>query len=203
MRWAVLALAALLAGCASTTEPSSAPSASVARPSPSAALSTEPPPVPTDQAEPAEFELPTPVCPSPPGPVIVPDVLVSIGDAPGVIASRGATTFTTCTTTDATDVAGGRALPTLTARPGDRFLLRIQNGWSILRVEGFDAPAVGEGGNIQAPIDTPQGVDRVEAPVPQREGGARASWTLFLIRVDGRAVGQLEVSILVQLVAGG
>jgi hypothetical protein len=135
--------------------------------------------------------------------VIVPDVRVSIGDGPAVIATRGATTFSTCTTTSATDVVGEAPSPWLTATHEDRIRLQVQAGWRIVRVEGYDSPAVGDGGNVDQPIDLPSGPDRVDVVVPFRDGDARAGWTLWLIRVDGRVVGQLDVAVRIHLPAAG
>ena len=137
--------------------------------------------------------------------LVVPDVLVgrTTGTDPAVIAARGSTTFVTCTSTSTTDLAVEPSLPILTATAGEHLVLRIADGWSILRVEGFDAPAVGDGGNIQAPIDTPEGRPWVEVVVPHRAGDARVSWTVYVARVDGRAVGMVGASILVHLVPAG
>ena len=209
-----MAIAMLLAACVATTQPSAPPS-STARPSAatvSARMSAHPS-LATDPIEPtgdvgasevAEFELPPPTCPSPAGAVVVPDVRVSIGDGPAVIAARGAATFSTCTLTSQTDVAGGTpAGPWLTATHADRIHLQVQRGWVIVRVLGYDHPATGDGGNVDSAIDVTPGSDQVDVPVPFRAGPATAGWTFWLIRVDGRVVGQLDVGVRLHLPAAG
>jgi hypothetical protein len=203
-----VALTALTAGCAVTAEPSPLPSTSstatlTAGPSVLAASPDPTEPV-VDPGDCCQFELPSPLCPSPPGPVVFPDVRVSIGDGPGVIAVRGATTFTTCTMTSTTDISGEGLLgPWLTATHQDRIRLQVQTGWMIVRVQGYDHPAVGDGGNIDQAIDVPPGSDRVDVRVPFRDGDAEADWTLWLVRVDGRVVGQVDVGVRLHLPAAG
>jgi hypothetical protein len=199
-----LAVAILLTGCSATNSPlrttSISPSPVSSMPSPS--RSETPSEAQNEAADPGEgveFELPAPDCPPPPGPVIVPDVRVSIGDGPGIIATRGATTFSTCSTVSTADVTGEAPLRWLTATRDDHFRLEVQTGWRIIRIEGYDHPAVGDGGNVDPPIDLPEGPATVELPVPQRDGDATAGWTLWLVRVDRRAVGQLDVQIGVHL----
>ena len=64
-------------------------------------------------------------------------------------------------------------------------------------------PAVGDGGNIDPPIDVPPGSDRVDVRVPFRDGDTEADWTLWLVRVDGRVVGQVDVGVRLHLPAAG
>jgi hypothetical protein len=148
-----------------------------------------------------EYVPPAPTCPSPPGAVIVPDIRVSVGDGPAVIASRGSSTFSTCTTTASTDVAGDPRPPWLTATHRDRLRLEVQTGWRILRIEGYDSPIAGDGANITPAIDLADRPGQVEVAVPARDGDTRAGWTLWLIRVDGKAVGQLTVTVRLHLPA--
>ena len=210
-----IVIMALLAGCVAGPAPTPTRSPT---PTPSQTLSTAPipsfavasaEPLATESVEPtdasldpganAEYEPPAPTCPSPPGAVIVPDVRVSVGDGPAVIAGRGSSTFSTCTTTAATDVAGDRPLPWLSATHRDRLRLQVQTGWRILRIEGYDTPISGEGGNITPPIDLADRPDQIVVAVPARDGDARDAWTLWLIRVDGKAVGQLSVTVRLHL----
>jgi hypothetical protein len=199
-----IAAALLVTACVATSlpAPSVSPSTATSAPSaiPSLALESVQPTTPVeDPGDGVEFQLPAPTCPSPPGAVIVPDVRVSIGDGPGIIATRGATTFSTCTTTSAVDVAGDAPLPWLTATHEDRVRLQVQSGWRIIRIQGYDHPAVGDGRNVDSAILLPDGPDRVDMAVPHRNGDAMAGWTLWLVRVDGRAVGQLDVAIRIHL----
>jgi hypothetical protein len=206
---------ALLAGCVAApptapvptptpspaVSPAPTPSFAIATADPLAIASVEPTDASLDPGVNAEYEPPAPTCPSPPGAVIVPDVRVSVGDGPAVIAGRGASTFWTCTTTAATDVAGDPPLPWLTATHRDRLVLQVQTGWRILRIEGYDSSIGGQGGDITPPIDLADRPDRVEVAVPARDGDARAAWTLWLIRADGKAVGQLSVTVRLHLPA--
>lgn len=198
----------LVAACGATRLPSPSASDSAASISPAAipslALGSVEPAAPSvDPGDGGEFQLPAPICPSPLGAVIVPDVRVSIGDGPGIIATRGASTFSTCTTTSASDVAGDAPLPWLTATHEDRIRLQVQNGWRIIRIQGYDHPAVGDAGNVDSAIGLPNGPDRVDMAVPHRDGDAMAGWTLWLVRVDRRAVGQLDVAIRIHLLGAG
>jgi hypothetical protein len=200
----VIGAALLVAACGSTRLPALSVSSSATSTLPSAipslALESVEPTAPTeDPGDGGEFQLPAPACPSPAGAVIVPDVRVSIGDGPGIIATRGASTFSTCTTTGVADVTGEAPLPWLTATHEDRIRLQVQNGWRIIRIQGYDHPAVGDGGNVDPAIGLPDGPDRVDIAVPHRDGDAMAGWTLWLVRVDGRAVGQLDVAIRIHL----
>jgi hypothetical protein len=216
--WAVvssIAVLALVAGCATApTAPSvlssagisSGPQATLAIPAgtPFAVASVEPAATAdaVDPGDGAEYELPPPTCPSPAGAVIVPDIRVSVGDGPAVIAGRGSSTFATCTTTASTDAAGDPRLPWLTATHRDRLRLQVQTGWRILRIEGYDSPATGDGANITPAIDLADRPAQVEVAVPARDGDTRAAWTLWLIRVDGKAVGQVTVTVRLHLPAG-
>jgi hypothetical protein len=201
-----IAAALLVAACGATPPTSVSPPASSPSPGATSSLaleSVEPTASAENPGDGGEFQLPTPACPSPLGAVIVPDVRVSIGDGPGIIATRGASTFSTCTMTSATDVAGDAPLPWLTATHEDRIRLQVQNGWRIIRIQGYDHPAVGDGGNVDPAIGLPEGPDRVDMAVPHRDGDAMAGWTLWLVRVDGRAVGQLDVAIRIHLPGAG
>ena len=209
---APVAMALLAAACVATASPSGSPAGSPSADAVSAGVSGMPslpsePIEPTDDAGNSgngEFELPPPTCPSPAGAVVVPDVRVSIGDGPAVIAARGAATFSTCTMTSQSDVASGTpAGPWLTATHEDRIHLQVQRGWLIVRVQGYDHPAVGDGGNVDPAIDVTPGSDQVDVPVPFRGGPTMADWTLWLIRVDGRVVGQLDVAVMLHLPPAG
>lgn len=209
-----IAVVALVAGCAtsprapsvlSTPAVPAGPQATLAIPSgtPFAIASVEPSATAdaVDPGDGVEYEPPAPTCPSPPGAVIVPDIRVSVGDGPAVIAGRGSSTFSTCTTTASTDVAGDPRLPWLTATHRDRLRLEVQTGWRILRIEGYDSPIAGDGANITPAIDLADRPAQVEVAVPARDGDVRAAWTLWLIRVDGKAVGQLSVTVRLHLPA--
>ena len=77
--------------------------------------------------------------------------------------------------------------------------LTLSNGWRFLRWEGFDRPAVGDGANVWLPTDTPGQPEQVDVPVPIRMGDSVAGYGLWMVSVDGRAVGQLEILIRVRV----
>jgi hypothetical protein len=185
-------------GC-NASVPSATPVVS-ASPSPADEEPTPVPPGPTaTPAEGAEFVPPAPGCPSPAGPVEPPDVLVSVGDSPGIVATRGSTTLATCTTSSASDVVPGEPPAGITAAPGDVLRLSLPLGWRFLHWEGFDRPAAGEGGNVWPGVDTPDRPARIAVPVPVRNGDSIAGYTLWVIRDDGRVVGQIEIVIQVTI----
>jgi hypothetical protein len=185
-------------GC-NASAPSSAPVVS-ASPAPAADDPTPVPPGPTaSPAEGAEFVPPAPGCPSPAGPVEPPDVLVSVGGGPGIVATRGSTTLATCTTSSASDVVSSEHPAGIAASPGDMLSLTLPAGWRFLHWEGFDRPADGEGGNVWPGVDTPDRPGRIEVPVPARNGDSIAGYTLWVIRDDGRVVGRVEIVIQVTI----
>jgi hypothetical protein len=146
-------------------------------------------------AEPTEFVAPTPICPTPDGPVGVPDVTVSIADGPAVIATRGSSTFATCSTVATLDAAPADPPNGLSTHEGDHMTLALPPGWQFLRVEGFDHPAVGDGGNVWPPIDTPQRPATVDVPVPFRQGDSIADYNLTIVSADGSVVGTLAIRV--------
>jgi hypothetical protein len=189
----------LVVACGATVE-QSAP----ATPVPSTAIE-EPTltPVPAGPsgppAEPTEFVPPTPRCPAPDGPVHVPDVTVSIAGGPAIVATRGSSTFVTCSTVATIDAALPDPETGLTAHEGDRLTLALPPGWQFLRVEGFDHPAVGDGGNVSPPIDTPQRPTTFEVTVPFRPGASIAGYTLTIVSTDGSVIGTLDIRFMTSL----
>ena len=168
--------------------PSAEPSA-VVEPSPSAAPSVEPTP----------YTPPAATCPSPASAVRLPDVTVSVGGGPGVVATRGSSTTVTCTTTGSEDVAPARPTTGVSAHLGDRLTLTLPTGWAFLHVEGGDGPVTGDGGNVNAPIDTPDHPSQVDVPAPVRLGESIAGLSVWMIRDDGQVVGQLATLVHVQV----
>jgi len=189
----------LVVACGATVE-QSAP----ASPLPSTAIE-EPSltPVPAgpsgSPAEPTQFVPPTPVCPAPDGAVDVPAVSVSIGGGPAIVATRGSASLATCSTVATVDAALPDPETGLTTHEGDRLTLALPPGWQFLRWEGFDRPAVGDGGNVWPPIDTPQRPTTIEVPVPFRPGASIAGYTLTITTDDGRIVGTLEIRFMTSL----
>lgn len=201
----VVVLAACGGGSSATTRPASfIPSTSPTSPTPSPVptpLPSETPETSATSPEPTEFALPTPACPSPAKAVAVPDVTVSVGDSPGIVATKGSSTIETCSTTGAIDAAPTDPEVGLQARAGDVLHLALPSGWRFLRWEGYDRPVAGEGANVWPPVDTPERPDRIDAPVPTRTGDSIVGYTLWLTTSDQRAVGQIDV--LVRVSVGG
>jgi hypothetical protein len=142
---------------------------------------------------------PEPGCPSPVDPMAVPDVTVSVGDGPAIVATPGASTLVTCSTSSASDTVGTEPPNGLSAQLGDSFRLSLPAGWQLLHWEGFDRPAAGEGGNIWPGAETPDRPGQIDVPVPFRPGDSVAGYTLWVISADGLVVGQLEVSFRVTI----
>lgn len=65
--------------------------------------------------------------------------------------------------------------------------------------QGFDRPALGEGGNVSTGADTPERPRQVDVPVPVRSGDSIAGYTLWVISADGRVVGQLEIILAITI----
>ena len=156
-------------------------------------------PASTVEPAPTEFALPSPMCPSPLGPVIVPDILASVGDGPAVVATRGSSTFSTCTTTAHEDRVPVDPLVGLAARPGDVMTLTLPDGWFVLEWKGFDRPAVGEGANVWPATQTPSRPGSIDVPAPGREGDSIAGYLLSIERADSLVVGQLEITLRVTI----
>jgi hypothetical protein len=199
LKLAALVVALFAAVGCNASVPSSAPVVS-AQPSPAADDPTPVPQGPTaTPGEAAEFEPPAPGCPSPAGPVAPPDVLVSVGDGPGIVATRGPSTLVTCTMSSASDVVSSEPPAGIAAAPGDMLSLSLEAEWRFLHWEGFDRPAAGEGGNVWPGVDTPDRPARIEVPVPARDGDSIAGYTIWVISDDGRVVGQVEIVIQVTI----
>jgi hypothetical protein len=105
----------------------------------------------------------------------------------------------TCSTVATFDAALPDPETGLMAHEGDHLTLALPPGWQFLRVEGFDHPAVGEGGNIWPPIDTPQRPTTIEVPVPFGPGASIAGYTLTIVSADGRVVGTVDIRLMTTL----
>ena len=201
---AALLLAALLGAFAAIGTWNSRPTLVVVVPtaSPNTSLTATPAlnPSPAEPSiEPTPFAPPAAACPPPATAVRLPDVTVSVGGAPGIVATRGSSTTITCTTTGTEDVVPSKPTQGVSMRRGDRLVLTLPAGWAFLHVEGGDGPVTGDGGNVNAPIDTPDRPSRVEYPGPVRLGDSIAGLNVWMIRADGRAVGQLEILVRVHI----
>ena len=178
----------------SATPSASAPSASPG--TPGSTPSSEPTLTP---AEPVAFEPPAAACPAPPSAVTVPDVMVSIGAEPAIVATRGSSSVITCSTVGSDDGAAVEPRQGLVAHAGDVITLTLPAGWRFLHWEGADRPAVGEGANVWPGAATPARPDRIQVPVPARPGDSIAAYTLWVIGAEDRAIGNLEILVLVRV----
>ncbi len=194
---AILAAIFLAVACDATGGTSASVSELPATPS-TAPVSSAPGPTATE-AESAEFVLPTPGCPAPPDAVRVPNITVSVGGGPGILVTPGSSMLATCTTTATSDSVPLDPVEGLVAHPGDRMSLSLPPGWRFLRGEGSDSALVGDGAKVWPPVDTPPRPGRVDVPVPPRSGDSRAAFTFWIVSVDGRVVGQLDVLIRVRV----
>jgi hypothetical protein len=139
--------------------------------------------------EPTPFTPPLAQCPSPAGQVRLPDVTVSVGGAPGIVGTRGPSTTLTCTTTGTQDVVPSDPTGIISAANGDRLKLALSTGWGFLRVEG----------SVMTPIDTTDRPSLIEVPVSSPTGESIVRLNLWLVRDDGRVVGQMEISFRVRV----
>ena len=129
----------------------------------------------------------------------MPEVTVSVGDGPAIVAMAGPSTLETCSTSSAFETVSSEPPPGLFARPGDVLRLSLPAGWHLLHWSGFDRPAAGDGGNVWTGADTSERPRQIEVPVPARSGELIASYTLWVISADGRVVGRLEISFAVTI----
>ncbi len=150
-------------------------------------------------AEPVAFEPPAAACPAPPNAVSVPDVMVSIGDGPAIVATRGSSSVITCSTVGSDDVVPAEPREGLIAHASDVITLTLPPGWGFLHWEGSDRPAVGDGANIWPGAETPTRPQEIEVPVPVRPGESIAAYTMWVIGAEGRAIGNLEILIRVRV----
>ena len=175
----------------------SATSEGTASPGPqSPTPSTEPAPT---TGEPVPFEPPAAACPAPATAVTVPDVTVSIGDGPAIVATRGSSSVITCSTVGSFDGAAVEPRQGLVAHPGDVITLRLPVGWQFLHWEGSDRPAAGEGANVWPGAATPERPGSIQVPAPVRPGDSIAAYSLWVIGAEDRAVTNLEILILVRV----
>jgi hypothetical protein len=194
-RLLALALLLLLAAC----QPTGLATASAPTSSPAVTDDPSLTPVPAGPtatpADAGQFEPPAPGCPSPVDPLTVPEVTVSVGAGPAIVATAGPSTLVTCTMTSASDTISSEPPNGLSAHAGDVLRLSLPAGWQLLHWEGSDRPAVGEGANVWPGADTPQRPRQIDVPVPVRDGESIVGYTLWVISADGRVVGQLEITI--------
>ena len=171
-----------------SASPSSQPNATPA-PSPSA---VEP------SAEPTPFAPPAATCPSPASAVRLPDVTVTVGGAPGIVATRWGSTTMTCTTTASGDAIPSSPTTVISASPADRLTLALPAGWAFLRLELTDG-ATSQAATTRPAVDTPDRPSRIEASVPARPGESIVGFDLWMVRDDGRVVGQLSGGVRVRV----
>jgi hypothetical protein len=159
------------------------------------AASTEP----ASSPGPTEFAPPSPACPAPSQAAKAPRVTASIGGGPGIVATYGGSTMTTCSTVGSDDVVPIKPTKGLVAHPGDLMTLTLPSGWQFLHWEGSDHPVVGAGSNTWPPIDLPGRPAHIDVPVPRRSGDSIAGYSFWIVSVDGRIVGRLDVLVRVSV----
>ncbi|HET7474072.1 MAG TPA: hypothetical protein VFJ71_13165, partial [Candidatus Limnocylindrales bacterium] len=87
----------------------------------------------------------------------------------------------------------------LTARPGDRVVVRVPADWLILRWEGSDHPLAGDAANVWPAVAVSDPGRQIDVPVPARAGTSIATYTLWVRTVDGRVVGSLSVLVRIRV----
>jgi hypothetical protein len=192
----LLALFILIGACGTSTSTSPA---TVSLPPDDPSITPVPPGPTATPPEPIEFVPPSPTCPAPPDPVTLPDVTVSVDGGAAIIASRGSSTFMTCTTGTATDVVPIEPPASIAAHAGDVLRISLPPGWGFLQWEGFDGPVVGEGGNVWTGTETPDRPVRIDVPVPARPGDSLASYSIWMVSADDRVVGRLDIQVRVRI----
>jgi hypothetical protein len=128
----------------------------------------------------------------------MPDVTVSVGGASGVIATRWSSTTMTCTTTGTDDSPGLPSSKVVSTRAGDQLALVLPTGWAFLRVEVVDWATTGDA-TARPPIDRPDHPAQVHVLGPARSGDSIVGFDLWIIRDDGRVVGQLGAGVRVRV----
>ena len=129
----------------------------------------------------------------------MPEVTVSVGGGPAIPATAGPSTLVTCSTTSAFETVSSDPPLGLMAQAGDTLHVTLPAGWHLLRWSGFDRPLLGEGDNPRTGAATPDRPRQIAVPVPNRSGDSMVGFTLWVISVDGRVVGQLEISVVVTI----
>lgn len=185
----LLAIGAALAVGAWTTRPSLVVVTPSSAPSPSSVV-----PSPVALA----FAPPTPVCSPPATEVTMPEVNVAVRGA-GVVATRGSSTVTTCSTTGTDDTIPARSYQPLAVSSGDQLELTVPPGWAFLHVEGTDRPIDGQPRTDRAPIDRPDRPILVEVPAPVQVGDSVVGLTIWLVGEGGGVVGSIDVTFLVRV----
>jgi hypothetical protein len=151
--------------------------------------SIEPTPVPGDILE---FQLPTPVCPSPAAAPAAPAVHVAVGGGDPILAMAGSSTLQTCSTASTSDAAADDPKVGVNAHPGDKLTLSVPDGWSILAYEGFDRAANEDGVNVTPLVILPAPSASVQLSVPARKGRSIVGVTLAIVSGSGQVVGRVE-----------
>ena len=156
--------------------------------------------IPSNDAstEPSDYTPPTPICPAPATAPTVPDVTVSIGTAPGGVATHWGAGITTCSTTGTEDAVPSKPTLILSAGPGDRFLLTLPSGWAFLRAAATDQATTSDA-TSRAPIEPTDRPVRVELPVTADAGESIVGFDLWIISDDGRVVAGMSVGIRVRI----
>lgn len=202
---AALLLAALLGAFATIGTWNSRPTLVVVVPSASSSAKPAATPAPSPSAveppvEPTPYAPPAPKCPAPATAARLPDVTVSVGGAPGKLATLWGSGTTTCSTTGSSDGVPSKPTAVFSAGPGDRFTLVLPSGWKFLHVDTTDRATTSDAAP-GPPIDTPDRPSRIDVPVTAEPGESIVGFGLWIISDDERVVAGLEVGVRVRVSA--
>jgi hypothetical protein len=124
---------------------------------------------------------------------------MSGGGTPGVLATRGSSSTTTCSTVGTEDVVPPEPKKAISIDAGSPLALTIPSGWGFLYVEESDIAVGRKGTNITPGFETPGRPTRIEVPSPAQPGDSKVAFELWLISADGRIVGHLSITGLVRV----
>ena len=142
------------------------------------------------------FVPPEPVCPAPPGPVVVPQVTASAGSG-SVLVTVGSSSVMTCSSSDSVPLASGTAVVPLRVAPGDVIRLALPPGWRFLYWQGWNIPGA-SAANTTPEGETPDHPASITLPVPGNAGSWVVGLSIWAISDDWRAVAGIEGTVLVQ-----
>ncbi|MEP6639205.1 MAG: hypothetical protein ABJC39_07625 [Chloroflexota bacterium] len=157
------------------------------------------PSIPLPTAEVVSFIPPAPACPAPATEIKLPDVEVSVGGSVGLVATRGSSTATTCSTTGTDDAVPPIPGSVVAASGRDQLELSIPPGWAFLHIEGTDVPVDGRPRTDRKPIDRPDRPALLKIPAPVLAGDSQVNLQLWMVGEGGRVVGSIEVAFLVRV----
>ena len=206
--FALVILASVCAGCASSPAPSAAAVAATTAAPATATVTASPriaDPTPVPNPSPSsvvivaqDFEPPTPLCPGPLEQVDPPRVRVRIADGEPIAATMGSAGLQTCGTSGEYDVGDLTYPAPLVALADDKLTFAVDPGWRILWFEAFDHPKLGDGANMTPGVRVAGGPAEVSIPVPGRTGDMVVGMDVWVAREDGRVTARIEPTVWVR-----